>query len=121
MDASGAVIGEPSDIVSLSFASHGSGGDPNTNAGVCSVQGIRVSTTKIGNDYYLTWPAISDANRYIVYRSDFANVALDAMQRVGETSETRFMYPFDMQSEEAQYAYYAVQAICDSGQSPQIG
>lgn len=47
-------------------------------------------------------------------------MSLDAMQRVAETSDTKFMYPFDAQSEQDEYAYYAVQAICDSGQSPQI-
>ena len=43
------------------------------------------------------------------------------MQKVGETSDVKFPYPFDPQAQAEAYAYYAVIAVCQDGTSLQLG
>jgi hypothetical protein len=35
------------------------------------------------------------------------------MQKIGQTSDTRFEYPFDPTAKNNEYAYYAIEAECD--------
>jgi hypothetical protein len=37
------------------------------------------------------------------------------MAKVGEVTDTEFPYPFDPDAEADQYAWYAVEAVCDNG------
>ncbi len=39
------------------------------------------------------------------------------MQKVTETEENRFEYPFNKSAKQEKYAYYAVQAICKDGKA----
>jgi len=39
------------------------------------------------------------------------------MQKVTETTETRFEYPFNKSAKQEKYTYYAVQAICKDGKA----
>jgi hypothetical protein len=34
------------------------------------------------------------------------------MQKIAETNETRFEYPFNKNAKQEKYSYFAVQAIC---------
>lgn len=40
------------------------------------------------------------------------------MSVVGNTTATQYQYPFDLKAKHEQYAYYAVQAECDSQDTP---
>lgn len=115
VDALGKQIGEPSDVI-LIEPTKGS-------APICRVEGVRVITKKVADKYYLTWDKVEGADRYIVYRSDVP-VAPDAgilgMQKVGETSDSKFEYPYDPNAEQDTYAYYAVVAMCSDGSALQV-
>lgn len=103
-DASGSIIGEPSDVILIE--------QMQGSAPVCRVSGITVTTRKIGEQYFLSWQAAQNAERYIVYRSDRPVSSIAEMQKVGETSDTKFPYPFDPNAQTDAYAYYAVVAMC---------
>jgi hypothetical protein len=107
------IIGEPSDIILIEQVQW--------SAPVCRIQGISVDTTKIGDQYYLSWKAAENAERYVVYRSDRPVNSIADMQKVWETSDTKFPYPFDPAAKKEWYAYYAVVAICQDGNSLQLG
>ncbi len=81
---------------------------------LCFVKNIQVTTKKIGNKYYLVWNKVKNVEKYLIYRSEFA----DGSDRkfVGETEVPRFEYPFDRTSEEDVYAYYSVEAVCSNGE-----
>lgn len=108
----GEIIGEPSDII-LVEQLQGS-------APVCRIQGITVSTKKVGDQYFLTWAAADSAERYIIYRSDRPTNTIAEMQKVGETSDTKFPYPFDPKATKDAYSYYAVVAVCQDGSMLQL-
>ncbi len=112
-DASGKIIGEPSDIILVEKVTW--------TAPVCRVTGIWVFTKKIGDQYFLTWKAVDNAERYIVYRSDKPVNSVADMQKVGETSDVKFPYPFDPEAKTDAYAYYSVVAMCQDGNSAQLG
>lgn len=113
VDAQGNLIGEPSDIVLIE---PGKGSAP-----VCKVEGITIITKKIADKYYLTWDKIEGADRYVIYRSDVpVENGVVGMQKVGETSDNKFEYPFDPTAETDMYAYYAVVAICSDGNALQL-
>lgn len=108
----GDIAWEPSDII-LVEQLQGS-------APVCRVEGIVVSTTKIWDQYFLTRTAAENAERYIIYRSDRPVRSIAEMQKVGETSDLKFPYPFDPQAKTEGYAYYAVVAVCQDGNAVQL-
>lgn len=115
VDASSTQIGEPSDII-LVEPTKGS-------APICRVDGIRVITKKIADNYYLTWDKIDGADRYIIYRSDVpmnGNNGIVGMQKMGETADSKFEYPFDPRAQKDAYAYYAVVAMCSDGTALQV-
>ncbi len=99
-------IGIPSDPVTL---------DVWSNAPPCIVRGIVVNTEKIDDRYYLTWEWVDNVSEYIVYRSDIAVNTTADMNEVGRTQMPSFPYPFDKYAENNEYAYYAVEAVCDDG------
>lgn len=86
----------------------------------CTVVWIKVTTQKINNEYFLVRDAVPWATKYSVYRSDFVVNSIDQMQKIGDTEITQFSYPFDATATEDQYAYYAVTANCNDGNSLQI-
>ena len=90
------------------------------SAPVCRVQWIEVQTKKIGDQYFLSWNPAENAERYIVYRSDRPVNSIAEMQKVWETSDTKFPYPFDPQAKTEAYAYYSVVAVCQDGTSLQL-
>jgi uncharacterized protein YfaT (DUF1175 family) len=112
-DAQGKIVGEPSDFIMIEQVQG--------SAPVCRVQGIEVINEKVGDQYFLTWKPAENAERYIVYRSDRPVNSVADMQKVGETSDTKFPYPFDPQAKTESYAYYAVVAMCQDGTSLQLG
>lgn len=106
------IAGEPSDLILVEQVQW--------SAPICRVEWITVSTTKIGDQYFLTRKAAENAERYIVYRSDRPARSIAEMQKVWETSDLKFPYPFDPQAKSEWYAYYAVVAICQDGSSLQV-
>ncbi len=121
VDADGNVVGDNSDIVSIVLDDSGNHNSPGWgNSSICSVQWINVSTTRIGDSYYLVWPNISGATKYIIYRSEFSTNSISQMRKVSETTDTKFPYPFDPLAVEDQYTYYAVQAVCSDWQTVQV-
>lgn len=111
-DIDGKIIGEPSDIIMIE--------QTQWSAPVCRVQGIEVTTQKVWDQFFLTWKPAENAERYIIYRSDRPVNSIAEMQKVWETSDTRFPYPFDPQAKTEAYAYYSVVAICQDGTSLQL-
>lgn len=79
------------------------------------VKNIHFTTKKIGNKYYLVRNQVQNVQKYLVYRSDFADGS--NRQFVGETIVPRFEYPFDKTSEEDIYAYYRIEAICSDAKN----
>lgn len=84
-------------------------------AATCKVQGIDVKTLREWENYYLVWNKVDGATKYIVYKSDTQVEGLDKMQKVTETTDTRFNYPFDPKASAETYAYYQVVAECADG------
>jgi len=80
----------------------------------CIVKGIRVVTQKVGDKYYLVWDAVENATSYVVYMSDSADIS--TREKLLETRDTRYEYPFDHSVEENVYAYFRVEASCSDGQ-----
>lgn len=91
-----------------------------SSAPLCTVQGIQFWTEKVDETYYLVWDQVENADKYIIYRSDSLANGIDEMQKVGETSDLRFEYPFDPTTKNYEYAYYSVQAVCSDGNVLQI-
>ncbi len=111
-DAAGKIIGEPSDLILIEQVQW--------SAPVCRVQWIEVQTQKIWDQYFLSWKPAENAERYIIYRSDRPVNSIADMQKVWETSDTKFPYPFDPQAQTEAYAYYSVVAMCQDGSSLQL-
>ncbi len=109
----GEIAGEPSDIILVEQVEW--------SAPICRVEGIAVTTVKVWDQYFLTRKAAENAERYIVYRSDRPVSSITDMQKVGETSDLKFPYPFDAQAKSESYAFYAVVAVCQDGTSLQVG
>jgi len=81
----------------------------------CVVIGITISTGQIGDKYYLMRSGIQNVEKYIIYRSDFETNDKSQMQKIGETENTMFEYPFNPNAKEFSYAYYMVEAVCKDG------
>lgn len=75
----------------------------------CIVVGISVSTGQIGEKYYLMRSGVTNIEKYIIYRSEFATSEISTMQKVGETTGTMFEYPFNKLSKKEVYAYYLIE------------
>ncbi len=94
--------------------------EKNTN---CVISNITVKKETIDGENYLVWTASENIEKYEIYRIDVANskTTISDMEKIGETKDTKFAYPFDFNSKEEKYAYYAIQGICKNGQKIQIG
>ena len=112
-------IGEPSPIQSITMNQS----DDTTQwaAPTCLVVWLRIFTEKIGDRYYLTRNPVQGATSYEVFRSEFMTDSIQDMQRIGETTENRFAYPFDPFAAQDEFAYYAIQARCSDGTNVKIG
>jgi len=113
LDANSSPIGTPSDIIEA-LPWHLSSGAP------CVVKNIKVSTQKIWDKRYLVRDVAENATKYIIYRSEYGSGNLSNMNKVWETTETKFEYPFDKFADRNEYAYYAVEAECSDGSKIQV-
>lgn len=86
----------------------------------CIVKGIVITNETIGDKHYLVWTAVQNIDKYIIYKSDRETSDTSKMQKVGETNETRFEYPFNKLSKKDEYAYYVVEAACKDGTNLKI-
>ncbi len=105
--------GKPSNVIEYTF----------WWSNTCTVANIRITTKKIKGKNYLTWTAAKGVKKYEIYRSDTADskTTISDMDKIWETEDTKFEYPFDINTPEEKYSYYAIQAICEGGQKIQIG
>jgi hypothetical protein len=110
LDGSETIIGEASPVTQTTVGQDLS----------CIVKNITVSDQKIGDKYYLVWSWVENADKYIIYRSEFETNDSSKMQKVGETTGTMFEYPFNKASKTDQYAYYLVEAACKDGTNLKI-
>lgn len=93
--------------------------EPNMkSAWSCTIKWIKLNTKKEWDKYYLTWDKIESVNKYIIYKSDNLVTDIKSMQKVWETQETKFEYPFD--PKKVSYAYYSVEAECSDWELAQI-
>jgi len=101
-------IGTPSDVKEI---------DPSTLQAqvTCIVDGIVLRNEQIDDKYYFVWDAVENTQKYMIYRSDTMTSILSEMRKVGETTQTRFEYPFDKDALREEFAYYAVIAVCADG------
>lgn len=83
----------------------------------CTVQWIQVNDVQVWNNHYLVRSWVSNIEKYIIYRSDFSETDVSKMQKVGETFDTRFEYPFNKSAKQDKFSYYAIQAICKDGKA----
>jgi hypothetical protein len=74
-----------------------------------------VNTEKINDNYYLTWEDIDNVSEYVVYRSNVPVNTIADMNEVGRTQLPSYPYPYDNFAENNEYAYYAIEAVCDDG------
>ncbi|MFZ2151197.1 MAG: hypothetical protein WAZ12_02415 [Candidatus Absconditicoccaceae bacterium] len=102
-------IGSSSDVVSF-----------NPAGPTCIVQNIIIYDEKIGDKHYLVRSGVENVDKYIVYRSDFETSDISQMKKVGETTDTRFEYPFNQFSKKDEYAFYIIQALCKDGKEVKI-
>ena len=86
----------------------------------CVVKGITISDEIIGDKHYLVRTAVQNVDKYIIYKSDRETSDTSKMEKVGETTDTRFEYPFNKASKKDQYAYYVVEAACTDGTNIRI-
>ena len=112
-DSQGNIIGTPSEIKEI---------DPSSlHAQVtCIVEGIQLRNEQIDDKYYFIWDMVENAEKYFIYRSDSPTTILSEMRKVGETTSTRFEYPFNKDALQEEFAYYAVVAVCPDGKEIQI-
>lgn len=89
-------------------------------APVCEVKWIRISTIEKDWKYYLVWDSVQWATKYIIYKSENDAWGVNDMQKVWETTETQFEYPFDANAKKDIYNYYAVEAECNDWVRAQI-
>lgn len=101
----------PSDIIEIK---------PTHNAASCKIVWIKLSTIKEWDKNYLVWTKAEGATKYIIYKSEWESNSLKTMQKVWETTGTRFEFPFDSTSKKDLYAYYAVEAVCEDWNNMQI-
>lgn len=108
VDQAGNVIGTPSEIKEI---------DPSSLQAqvTCVVDGIVLNTEEIDDKYYFVRDPVENAEKYIIYRSDSMTSIISEMRKVGETTESRFEYPFDADALQEEFAYFAVQAVCPDG------
>ncbi len=112
-DAQGNIIGTPSEIKEINPSS--------LQAQVtCIVEGIQLRNEQIDDKYYFVWDVVENAEKYFIYRSDSPTTILSEMRKVGETTSTRFEYPFNKDALQEEFAYYAVVAVCPDGKEIQI-
>lgn len=86
----------------------------------CDTWGIVISTKIEWWKYYLTWSPVTSAQKYLVYRQESRPGALSEMRLVWETNDPMFEYPFDPNANSDQYAWYAVEAVCDHSSAAQL-
>lgn len=90
-------------------------------AASCRVRGIELSIEKDWDDHYLVWDEVEWAEKYNVYMSeDWDTTSISDMEKVAETEDTKFKYPFDPDAEEVSYNWYAVEADCEDWERSQI-
>jgi len=110
LDALWLLIGTPSDVIKIEPWHLGPTDEP-----VCIVKWIAVSTGKVWDKYYLQWDAAENVEKYQIYRSDRKTTDVSKMDKLWETTDTRFEYPFNSNTRTFLYAYYVVEAICTDG------
>lgn len=110
VDSSGNIIGTPSEITEAKIGEIIS----------CVVVGIKVTDQQIGEKHYLVRTAVNNIEKYIIYRSEFETSEVSNMQKVGETTDTMFEYPFNKLAKKEGYAYYLVEGVCKDGTTLKI-
>jgi len=110
LDSAGNTMGPSSDITEAKIGEEAS----------CTVVGIVITTGQIGDKYYLMRSGVQNVEKYIIYRSDFEYSDSSQMQKIGETEDTMFEYPFNPVAKEYKYAYYIVEAVCKDGTNIKI-
>lgn len=86
----------------------------------CDTWGIVISTKIDWGKYYLTRSPVTNAQKYLVYRQETRPGALSEMRLVWETNDPMFEYPFDPSATSDQYAWYAVEAVCNHSSASQL-
>lgn len=86
----------------------------------CTVAWIQLKTEEVDWKHYLVWWDVEWAENYEIFISDNEKSSIRDMQKVGETTQTRFEFPFDADAESEIYKWYAVQAKCIDWTSLQI-
>ncbi len=112
LDSNNHEVGEKSDIIEYS-----------TSAGKkCIIWDIKINLLEEDDKFFLIRDDVEWAVSYEIYRSDFKldKIVFSDMNKVHETGETKFEYPFDPDAEQEEYAYYAVRAICEDWSTVQI-
>lgn len=87
----------------------------------CYPEGIELNAVQLGEQYFITWKSVPYATKYQIYRSDRPVNSISEMIMIGETTETRYQYPFDANAEVEKFARYAVRAVCENDDIKPVG
>lgn len=86
----------------------------------CQTWGILLQTKVVDGKYFLYWAPVSNARKYLIYRQESRPWSIAQMSLVWETRDPIFEYPFDPNASVDQFAWYAVEAVCASGEQMQL-
>jgi hypothetical protein len=85
-------------------------------AATCMIDNIKLSIIKKWDNKYLTWENWTWVVKYIVYKW---NTKKDLVE-IAQLTWTEYQLPFDVNTKQDKYAYFAVKAVCDDGTLKQI-
>jgi hypothetical protein len=110
VDNYGQVAGQSSNVLSFSL-------NMKPSASSCVVKDIKIRLVNQDGKHYLVWDKVDGVEKYIIYVADKPDGPFD---KVGETTDTKWEYPFDPNTEKVIYKYYKVEAQCEDGNVVQI-
>lgn len=86
----------------------------------CETWWIVLQTKVVWWKYYLYWAPVNNAKNYLVYRQESRPWSISQMSLIGETNDPIFEYPFDPNAAVDQFAWYAVEAVCNDNSKKQL-
>jgi len=108
----GQVIWQPSDVIMVNFWKAA----PET----CNVQNISLRVENINWKNYLVWDKVDWVVEYHIYKAEDVNGKPGEFVKVGQTTDTKWEYPFDKNAQKDIYAYFKVVGICQDNREYQI-
>jgi len=110
LDENWNVVWEASNVLEVSL-------DMKPSAPRCVVKDIKLKLKTVNGQHYIIWDKVDWVNKYIIYVADKPD---GPFEKLGETTETKWEYPFDPDAKKVVYKYFKVEAVCSDGSTVQI-